>query len=179
MHRDVKPQNCMLDRDGRVVLIDFGFAGFVGAAATTTAKRKNNQQHQPNSLLCLEQPGRVKGDVGYVLARDVALYRGCAAGDCYAMGKTLYEVLFVAAPADTSPSQRRQEITVERAQRQNDAFRALLDGDPCQSRFDLSPPVRHALLRTIRGLCRETAPLSFPQAEALLEEQLAAAAQRM
>lgn len=156
LHRDVKPQNIMLHDDGHAVLIDFGFA-----VALDEPKKKNAGDE------CKEQPGIVKGDLPYVLARDVALYRACRAGDCYAMGKTLYEVLFQESAG--SSYSKRQPITVALAQQQNNDFWARLNGSaPSRSRFALSPSTRDALWEVIRGLCREADPLSFAQAEELL-----------
>ena len=82
VHRDIKPKNIMLHNGGRPVVIDFGFAEFV-----TTAKGIIKR-------VCIEEPGKMKGEKGYMLAKDAAKFLGCTEGDTYAMGKTLYETIF-------------------------------------------------------------------------------------
>jgi len=152
VHRDIKPKNIML-WNGCVVVIDFGFAAFV------------NEDKEGHA--CIEQPGRVKGEVGYVLARDVVAYRGCMQGDVYAIGKTLYEVIFGKVHGDFQSA--RQEITSEAAHAENTKFRALLsDTDVRRSRFRLDKTTVEALLLIICGLCREDDPLSFAEAERIL-----------
>lgn len=169
VHRDIKPKNIMLGCGGRPVMIDFGFASFVGEKQPSTTGR-----------LCIEEPGRVKGEIQYVLAPDVAKYRGCQEGDAYAMGKTLYELLFVPAVVAASAlpvagaRSDKKEITVAEAQAQNAKFRFMIDKDNANesSRFPLSKSTADSLLSVVRGLCREDQPLSFAQAEQLLLETL-------
>lgn len=89
IHCDIKQKNIMLS-NGHVVVIDFGFSVFCNE--TTPNHNKKAQ------TCCVTHPGRVKGEVGYVLAKDVAAYRACQQGDVYAMGKTLYQVLYGHVP---------------------------------------------------------------------------------
>ena len=160
VHRDIKPKNIMLYR-GRPVVIDFGFADFVDQPSS---------QKENGRRLCIEQPGRVKGEVDYVLAPDVAKFQGCQEGDAYALGKTLYEVLF--APAAANSPSGKQEITTAAAQLRNEQFRSLLDqrDSNLQSRFSLSESTADRLLAIIRGLCQTENPLSCAEAEQLLAE---------
>ena len=150
---------------GHVLLIDFGFA--------VTLSSNNNGE-------CYEQPGIIKGDLPYVLAQDVAHYRACRAGDAYALGKTLYEVLFsestaAAAMVDAAGTQPGQGITVQRAEQSNRAFRSLLfsenDYVPSTSRFAMQSSTRDILLEVIRSLCRLDHPLSLAEAETWLRQQ--------
>ena len=152
IHRDLKPKNIML-WNASPVIIDFGFAAFVNSPAS-----------------CIEQPGRIKGQLDYVLAKDVANYRGCKQGDVYAMGKTLFELLYGEAQ---DASSRKQEITVEAAQEENAMFRALLgDKTKLKSRFQLDKTTSDALFNTICGLCREEDPLTLIEAESFLRDAL-------
>jgi serine/threonine protein kinase len=154
IHRDIKPKNIMLSQ-GRPVIIDFGFSHFV-----------NNKD--TDGRFCIVQEGRVKGEARYVLAPDVAMSRGCQEGDMYAMGKTLYEVLFCVA-AGSAPS-GKVALTESEATEQTAKFRAVLDGKEAgsRSRFHMSTDARDTLLTVIRGLCRQDRPISFEEAEKLL-----------
>jgi serine/threonine protein kinase len=98
VHRDIKPANIMLQQ-GHAVVIDFGFSQFVNA----------------DGEMCVDEPGKIRGDPHYMLASEAALYQGCARGDAYAIGKTLYQVIFAA------PRQGR-----EHHRRHDDGFRTTL-----------------------------------------------------
>ena len=79
VHRDVKPSNVMLDRDGRAAVTDFGLAK--GPAYTVLTK-----------------PGQVMGTVDYIAPE---LIRGDSTGpaaDVYALGCVIYECLAGAPP---------------------------------------------------------------------------------
>ena len=160
VHRDIKAKNVMLSH-GRPVIIDYGFSYFVN-------------KKSDGGRFCIQQPGRLKGEVRYVLAKDVAKFQACKEGDSYAMGKTLYEVLFGEAQADSAQS-LKQEITVPEAEAQNKKFRKLLYSDDagCKSRFHMSKNTRDILLAAIRGICRDLEPLSFAEAESFMLEQFA------
>jgi protein kinase-like protein len=74
LHRDVKPQNVLLDPEGRARLTDFGSARLAGQATVT------------------QTGGRV-GTPGYVAPEIAAGARGDARADCYGLGMTLYSAL--------------------------------------------------------------------------------------
>jgi len=85
VHRDVKPGNVMLARDGRVVLIDLGFA--------TTAKGTTDE-------------GKAVGTVAY-LSPEQCL-GGAAAdirSDIYSLGISLFQMLFGRLPFQGSDDQ--------------------------------------------------------------------------
>jgi serine/threonine protein kinase len=197
VHLDIKPKNIMLRRTGmsnrsdddqqpneiHPVIIDFGFSRFV-------KQRQGNDDHDSSKNdLCFVEPARVRGEFGYVLAQDVAVYQACQKGDAYAMGKTIYELLFQEAPprpTNTTMQLRqgrsqaeqqvvavvsaKQSITESAAQRENDLFRNILLDTRAgtKSRFHLSANTRDFILIIIRGLCREQRPMSFDEAEHLV-----------
>lgn len=150
VHRDLKPKNIML-KDGNIVLIDYGFAR---KADTVDGK------------LCIVENGILRGEVKYVEANDVALYRGCTNGDTYAMGKTMYEFFFCKFDNGTDTKSDRITINVENAKHENEVFRKILmETTPTYSRFKMSIGTRGLILEVLRGLCDESHPIPFNEAE--------------
>jgi serine/threonine protein kinase len=74
VHRDVKPSNLLIRRDGRLVLTDFGIARIVATARLTAA-------------------GSVLGTVTYVAPEQITGGAVSAATDIYALGVVAYECL--------------------------------------------------------------------------------------
>jgi len=74
LHRDVKPQNVLLDPDGRARLTDFGSAKLEGQATMT-------------------QTGGLVGTLNYTAPEVLAGKRGDSRADLYALGMTLYFAL--------------------------------------------------------------------------------------
>ncbi|GAA3710614.1 hypothetical protein GCM10022224_090090 [Nonomuraea antimicrobica] len=72
LHRDIKPQNVLLDRDGRAVLTDFGIAAVIGATRGLTGT------------------GSVMGTLGYVAPERLAGRGAEPASDLWSLGATLY-----------------------------------------------------------------------------------------
>ena len=76
VHRDMKPENIMVDSEDRIKLIDFGIAANEGSRRLTFAKLSN-----------------VMGTPDYISPEQVKGKRGNARSDIYAMGVMLYEML--------------------------------------------------------------------------------------
>jgi predicted Ser/Thr protein kinase len=74
LHRDVKPQNILLDPDGRARLTDFGSAKLDGQLGMTAT-------------------GALAGTLAYTAPEVLAGRRGDARADVYALGLTLYYAL--------------------------------------------------------------------------------------
>ncbi|MFN0070519.1 MAG: protein kinase domain-containing protein [Chloroflexota bacterium] len=74
IHRDVKPQNILLDPDGRVRLADFGIAEIAGTSGLT-------------------QSGWVMGTAYYLSPERAQGESGGATSDIYSLGVVLYEAL--------------------------------------------------------------------------------------
>jgi len=184
VHRDIKPKNMMISvvpstfgssTIKRPVIIDYGFAE-VGSPLRTNALEKKKKD------ICVVRPGQLKGEVDYVLAEDLANYRGCQRGDAYAMGKTLYEFVFGSSESQLRDQEENQKpISVEGAEIQNREFRNLLFDDAeagTESRFHVSRCAADCLLSIMRGLCSSTTRqdgtnvLSFAEAEDILSDFL-------
>ena len=76
VHRDMKPENIMVDKDDQIKLIDFGIAGKEGARRLTFAKLS-----------------QVMGTPDYISPEQVKGKRGDGRSDIYAVGVMLYEML--------------------------------------------------------------------------------------
>jgi hypothetical protein len=84
LHRDVKPQNILLDRSGPARLTDFGAARLEGQATMT-------------------QTGALVGTLAYLAPEVMAGGRADARADIYALGMTLYFALTGQLPHRASP----------------------------------------------------------------------------
>jgi serine/threonine-protein kinase len=76
VHRDLKPDNIMIDAEDRIKLIDFGIAREAGARRLTFARLTKSM-----------------GTPDYVSPEQVKGKRGDARSDIYALGVILYEML--------------------------------------------------------------------------------------
>ncbi len=76
VHRDMKPENIMVDSEDHIKLIDFGIAGQEGSKRLTFAKLS-----------------QVMGTPDYISPEQVKGKRGDGRSDIYALGVMLYEML--------------------------------------------------------------------------------------
>ncbi|MDQ3308084.1 MAG: protein kinase, partial [Actinomycetota bacterium] len=81
IHRDVKPENVLIDPRGRVKVADFGLARAISSTTTATATG-----------------GVLMGTVAYLAPELVTEGRSDARSDVYALGVLLYELLTGAKP---------------------------------------------------------------------------------
>ena len=117
VHRDVKPENILLDKDGRALLTDFGIA------------REVPVHRQGNASQTLAATGLPVGTPEYMAPEQLRGGQVDQRADIYALGAVLYELLTGRVPheADTPyevaalvltasvmpPSQRNPEISPE------------------------------------------------------------------
>ncbi|WP_217235169.1 serine/threonine-protein kinase [Streptomyces sp. AC555_RSS877] len=91
LHRDVKPGNVLLGRDGRVLLTDFGIAQVEGDTAIT-------------------RTGEIVGSVDYLAPERIRGHDPGASSDLWALGATLYT-----AVEGRSPFRRTTPLTTMQA----------------------------------------------------------------
>src|SRR5690606_15168228 len=97
LHRDVKPGNVLLGKDGRVLLTDFGIAQIDGDTAIT-------------------RTGEVVGSVDYLAPERVRGHDPGPSSDLWALGATLYTAVEGMSPfRRTSPLTTMQAVVEEEA----------------------------------------------------------------
>ena len=82
-HRDLKPDNVMVSRDGRAKILDFGLAKNAGPIS-----QKDATQIAVNS-----EPGALMGTVGYMSPEQARGGTADARSDIFSFGAVLYELL--------------------------------------------------------------------------------------
>ncbi len=98
IHRDVKPANLLVGRDGRVRLADFGIARALTSSRATT-------------------PGTVLGSIPYLSPEQARGEEATAAGDIFSLGVVLFEMLTGLLPweADTPAAMATARLHVPAA----------------------------------------------------------------
>ncbi len=139
VHRDLKPDNVMLTRGGRVKLLDFGLAKW--AEGPTVTER-----------------GVVVGTAAYMAPEQLRGDESGAAGDLWALGVVLYQMVTGQRPFG---GERRGMV------------HAILHEDPPPAR-ELRPEVPEALERIVARCLAKAPEERHPDADAILAELAAA-----
>src|SRR5439155_19286598 len=143
VHRDVKPANLLLDRQGRVHVADFGIASAAGLGSVT-------------------QTGTVLGTAAYLSPEQAQGERATPASDRYALGIVAFELLTGRRPfeGDTAAAEAAAHVSgrVPPVHEVNPRLPAALDGvfaralakEP-QRRFDTCAELVAALRAVLAG----------------------------
>ncbi len=99
LHRDFKPDNVMVDRDGRVRVMDFGLARADPNDSESTDSSGDSPDLEPHSLdQVLTQAGVLVGTPAYMAPEQFEGARLSAAADQFAFSVTLWELLYGERP---------------------------------------------------------------------------------
>ena len=86
IHRELKPENLFVSRDGHVKILDFGLAKRTERVRDEEVTRAPTQEQQT-------QPGTIMGTVGYMSTEQVRSLAVDHSSDIFSFGAVLYEML--------------------------------------------------------------------------------------
>ncbi len=156
LHRDVKPGNILLARDGRVLITDFGIAAIEGDSTIT-------------------RTGEIVGSIDYLAPERVKGGDPGPASDLWSLGATLYTAVEGTSPfRRTSPISTMQAVVTEEPPHPEKAgalgpvIVALLRKDPVQR--PRADEVGRMLLEAMEGRASASAQAYVPTQRVAKEE---------
>ncbi len=114
VHRDVKPENVMLRRDGYVKLLDFGLAKLTGPKGGRVS-----DPEATTAMLGNTSPGVVMGTAHYMSPEQARGLETDARTDIWSLGVVLYEMLAGRAPFEGATT---ADVTVSILEREPEAL---------------------------------------------------------
>ena len=144
VHRDVKPANLFITKDGRIKILDFGLARF--------GRSLPSREDEPTALAEQTDAGIILGTVGYMSPEQVRGEATDSRTDIFALGAVLYETLTARRAFDrpTPP----------------ETMSAILNDDPPSS-AETSQQMPAPVSRVIRRCLEKNAEKRFQSAEDL------------
>jgi serine/threonine protein kinase len=151
VHRDIKPENILLDKKGRVKLVDFGIAKIMGANAPAAADGSGTESGVPAPAVAgITRGGKVIGTPNYIAPEQVEKPETVDhRADIYSLGVVFYEMLTGELPLGRfAPPSSRSRGTAVDARLDHVVLRAL-EKEP-EHRYQQASQVRTAV-ETISG----------------------------
>ena len=103
VHRDIKPDNVMLRRDGLVKVLDFGIAKLMGPQEVDDDTGNRSEKDQAAGIENVTTPGMVVGTPGYLSPEQGRGMKVDARTDVFSLGVLIYEMIAGQRPPDSSP----------------------------------------------------------------------------
>ncbi len=108
LHRDLKPSNILINRDGRISILDFGLAKVISGPLPRTRSAEGPLSGLPSQLDPLETEGQgLQGTPAYMAPEQWLSVPTTGATDVWALGLVLYEMLAGRLPYECG---RRDEL---------------------------------------------------------------------
>ena len=128
VHRDFKPDNVLLDRQGRLAVTDFGIATDGAAAASESASAATRLEPADEKATlarsCFSETGALLGTPGYMSPEQYAGEHAGPASDQFSLAVVAFEGLFHRAPfAGRTFAEQKESVCSGRIQRLSAAER--------------------------------------------------------
>lgn len=139
VHRDIKPQNILVDRQGYIKVSDFGIARMVGANTSDLEKKQG-----------------IMGSVHYFSPEQAKGDTATFASDLYSVGCVLYEMLTGKIPFE---GETQVSVAMQHVQAQARPIHELMK--------DVSPSVESVVMKTMAKEPADRYPSALLMAQAL------------